>query len=109
MDLSHPFHSGSGNNNWRDVRRIGNIEFLEANRQPCPVCGHPTGDCTSDGAVKPETEMPAQVFGREPMILVEKDITEKRQITPYTHANVLIHRSGDYIPLSRARELGLVN
>jgi len=109
MNLSHPFHSGSGSRIARDVWRIGDMELLGADRQPCPVCGHPTGDCTSDGAVLPKTEMPAQVFGREPMILVEKDITEKRQITPYTHANVLIHRSGDYIPLSRARELGLVD
>jgi len=109
MDLSHPFHSGSAYNNGRDVRRIGDIELLGASRQPCPVCGHPTGDCTSKEAILPKTDMPAQVFGKEPMILVEKDITEKRQITPYTHANVLIHRSGDYIPLSRARELGLVD
>lgn len=42
------------------------------------------------------------------MILVEKDVTEERQITPYTKTRVLIHRVGDYVPLSRARELGLV-
>jgi hypothetical protein len=48
------------------------------------------------------------MVGSEPMILVEQDITEERQITPYTKTRVLIHRKGDYVPLSKARELGLV-
>jgi len=53
--------------------------------------------------------MPSQINGLEPMVLVEQDVTEERQITPYTKSQVLIHRKGSYIPLSKARELGLVN
>lgn len=48
------------------------------------------------------------MVGSEPMILVEQDITEERQITPYTKTRVLVHRKGDYVPLSKARELGLI-
>lgn len=108
MDWSHPFIDGSESGPFRNVRKFGDIEVSPADRKPCPVCGHPTGDCTTDGAELPNTKMPAQMVGSEPMILVEKDITEERQITPYTRARVLIHRTGDYISLSKARELGLV-
>lgn len=79
----------------------------EADRKPCPVCGHPTGDCTGPSDL-PNTKLPNKIVGSEPMILVEQDITEERQITPYTKTRVLIHRKGDYVPLSKARELGLV-
>lgn len=109
MDWSHPFINNSGSLSLRGTRRLGDIEIATADRKPCPVCGHPTGDCASDSAEKPATKMPSQINGLEPMVLVEQDIAEERQITPYTKSQVLIHRKGSYIPLSKARELGLVN
>ena len=107
MDWSHPFINGSQGGSLLSSRRLGDIMVSEADRKPCPVCGHPTGDCTGSSDL-PNTKLPNQMVGSEPMILVEQDITEERQITPYTKTRVLIHRKGDYVPLSKARELGLV-
>ena len=87
---------------------LGNIPVTKADRQPCPVCGHPTGDCSSGDVDLPNIQLPKVLIGSEPMMLVEQDITEERAITPYTKAQVLIHRKGDQIPLSKARELGIV-
>lgn len=108
MNWSHPFINDSANPLISNIRRFGDIEILGADRKPCPVCGHETGDCTGDESVQPNTKLPTHMSGLEPMILVENDITEERPITPYTKARVLIHRKGDYVPLSKARELGLV-
>jgi len=107
MDFSHPFYNDSKSFNSRNMRRLGDIEISMADRKPCPVCGHPTGDCSGNSSELPENKLPAQINGLEPLVLVEKDITEERPITPYTKARVLIHRKGDYVTLSRARELGL--
>lgn len=108
MDWSHPFYNNSQGNQSPNIRNLGDIRIVGADRKPCPVCGHPTGDCGSGDTPLPNTAMPSQMNGTEPMILVESDITEERSITPYTKTRVLIHRKGDYVPLSRARELGLV-
>lgn len=98
----HPFHNGN--------KLFGEFEILRAERKPCPVCGHPTGDCT-DG-LKPDhiigENMQAESLRHEKMILVEEDIYENRQITPYTSARVLIHRAGTYVTQDRARELGIL-
>lgn len=85
------------------------VRFVKADRQPCIVCGHPTGDCASDQS------MPHHIlgFGTIPSMedkqefLVEEDVVVERQITPFTTANVIIARKGQKIPLSKARELGL--
>lgn len=108
MEYRHPFHNDSLSSRNSSTNYLGGIRIVSADRQPCPVCGHPTGDCASDVSSLPKTNMPSQMNGSEPMILVEQDVTEERMITPYTKARVLIHRVGDYIPLSKARELGLV-
>lgn len=108
MDWSHPFRNGSPSTALLNTKRFGDIDVSPADRSPCPVCGHPTGDCAGQSDVLPDTKLPVNMYGSEPMILVEKDVTEERQITPYTKTRVLIHRVGDYVPLSRARELGLV-
>lgn len=90
---------------------FGNISINRATRQPCPVCGHPTGDCVGDG------EPLKKIFGldsgviqslkEKQTVLVEEDIYEDRQITPFTKARVIIHHSGSYITLERAKNLGI--
>lgn len=91
-----------------NVRRIGDLEVYGADRKPCLVCGHPTGDCAGTENTILNLDLPKRIIGKEPVFLVEEDITEDRAITPYTRARVLIHRKGDYIPLTKARELGLL-
>lgn len=91
-------------------RRIGDYVVSMADRQPCLVCGHPTGDCAGSA------EKPDHIWGlgavpsmeASQTVLVEENIYEDRQITPYTKSRVLIVAKGKHIPLARARELGLI-
>ena len=90
--------------------RVGNIEVSPADRKPCPVCGHPTGDCSG------ESEPPKKIAGFNQIeslkatqtVLVEEDIYENRQLTQFATIRVLIHRKGDYIPIPVAKKLGLI-
>lgn len=85
------------------------VLFVRADRQPCVVCGHPTGDCATDDS-KPKNiiglgTIPSMEASQD--FLVEEDIIMERQITPFTTSRVVIARKGQKIPLSKARELGL--
>jgi hypothetical protein len=40
--------------------------------------------------------------------LLEEDIYEERQITPFLKTRVLVHRKGKQIPYAEAERLGLV-
>ena len=85
------------------------ITVVGADRQPCPVCGHPTGDCKGEQA-------PSHIIGFDakggatssPMHFVEEDIWAERQITPYTKARVLLYKKGDKISHDEAVKLGLL-
>jgi hypothetical protein len=90
---------------------IDGIRILPADRQPCPVCGHPTGDCATT-----EKDTPVRIIGFEtdlegkevPLHYVEEEVWEEKQITPYTKARVLLYKRGDKITLSEAKRLGLL-
>lgn len=88
------------------------VVFLTADREPCPVCGHPTGDCVGD---TPPSVAPRVQFAplekpqaKEPMVLVEEDIWQDVQITALTKTRVLVAKAGTQVSLTRARELGIV-
>jgi hypothetical protein len=91
-------------------RRIGDYVVSVADRQQCPVCGHLTGDCTGD------SEKPDHIWGlgtvpsmrNSQTILVEENIYEERQITPFTKSKVLVAAKGKRISLDLAEELGLI-
>lgn len=87
--------------------------FLRADRSPCPVCGHPTGDCSSTDSNKVNIAFGDANTRMESMkeiqkILVEDDIFEERQITPYTKISVRIAKKGSYVTIDRAIELGII-
>ena len=130
------------NDMWRDSNlgsSGGDFNILRADRMPCPICGHPTGDCAG------ETPAPARIVGlgmlggdnivdnskpqeesknsREPRFerigileqlrqvstfLIEEDIFQEKQITPFTKARVLAYRKGEYVSLDTAKKLGLL-
>jgi hypothetical protein len=85
------------------------LRILRADRQPCPVCGHPTGDC-SDG------QPPKHIIGFDSStsegggltVFVEEDIWEEKPITPYTKARVLVYKKGESISQDEAKRLGLL-
>lgn len=91
---------------------FGDIPIVRADRQPCIVCGHPTGDC------KPKTpHEEIRVHGlfqstasisEEKTILVEEDIIQERNITPFSKSMVLVARAGSYVTPTMAKELGII-
>ena len=89
---------------------FGSIPISRADRMPCPVCGHSTGDCTVSGA-EPKHIIGFGIFKSVDKHLdftVEEDIYEERQLNPHYTAKVLLARKGQKISLDRARELGLL-
>jgi hypothetical protein len=101
-----PAFGGSGGQH----EEIAGVQIVRADRTPCPVCGHPTGDCAGgDGP-------PKTIFGYNTnssldnnlTFYVEEDIVEKRDIAPNITAEIVIHKKGSYIPLSEAKEIGLI-
>lgn len=89
---------------------LAGARLVRADRSPCPVCGHPTGDCSGEMAP------PKRIWGlgdipsleESQTVLVGEDIWEERQITPYTKSRVLVAKAGQHIPLLQARELGII-
>jgi hypothetical protein len=88
---------------------LSQVQILRATNEPCIVCGHPTGDCAGENSAPDHiwgtSEVPSLVD--QNMVLVEKDVIEWRQITPFTKSKVLVARAGQQIPFSRAQELGI--
>ena len=87
----------------------GDARLLKADRNPCPICGHPTGDCSG------ESPAPARLsglglfesLGHENVFVVEEDVWEQQQISAQTFTRVLVARKGQVIPISKAQDLGL--
>lgn len=89
---------------------LGNIPVTMADRRPCPVCGHPTGDC-SGNSIKPTHIIgynQIESLNTKQTFLVEEDIYEERQLTQSVTTKVLLHRKGKQIPLEEAKKLGLI-
>lgn len=86
------------------------IRIARADRRPCIVCGHPTGDCATENS-KPHHVIGIGIFNsldQKLTFTVEEDIYEERQINPHYTARVLVARAGQKIPVDKARELGLL-
>lgn len=99
---------GYGGNNDEDMI-LENVRLLRANREPCLVCGHPTGDC-SDG-IPPKRIIAQDGFpslADTTMVYVEEDLFEERQVSKYTTAKFLVARKGSQISVTKAKELGLL-
>jgi hypothetical protein len=103
MDLYFSQHLYSRDDVSRDIK------FLRADRQPCLVCGHPTGDCSTDTS-NPTHVIGFDVAGKDntPLIFLEEDVWEERSITPYTKARVLVYKKGQSIGHDEAKRLGLI-
>lgn len=104
-----PFYSPGYDREPRDRRLFNDVYLVESRREPCMVCGHPTGDCAGDSGP------PVAIAGfgitesliDEQTFYLEEDIYEERQITPFNKIKVLVHKKGKQIPLREAERLGL--
>lgn len=106
-----PFYDNSYDDMYGRSRNLfDNVTILPADRSPCLVCGHPTGDCA--GSNSSHTRISG--FGLTEALrtvqtyLVEEDIHEERQITPSIKTKVLLHKKGKQIPYAEAERLGLI-
>lgn len=89
---------------------FGEYRLVGADRLPCPVCGHPTGDCTPDSVDDPhpafsDTKIPN--VDTTQFVLVNEDVYVDKPVSPYATARVLAAKKGQYISLDKARELGI--
>ena len=88
----------------------GDIRIVRADRQECPVCGHPSGDCVPEDHKAPEKIFGIGLFpslDKEQVFIVEEDVFEERQIAPSQTITIRKYKKGQQIPLSTAREQGL--
>jgi hypothetical protein len=87
------------------------VRLLRADRRPCPVCGHPTGDC-AEGLTPPARIVGSEFYDRktakEPGVLVPEDIFDEVNITPRTKTKVLVARAGTFISREKAEQYGLI-
>jgi len=88
------------------------VRIVKAGRDQCPVCGHPTGDCTGDTA--PPRQIIGESFVRDGQVpgadvLVLEDLYDVVNITPRTQTKVLVARKGSYITKEKAIQYGLIS
>jgi len=103
MDLYFSEHHGLSNYG------VDGIRISKADRQTCPVCGHPTGDCTDGVPPKHIIGFDTSLSGGGGIkVFVEEDIWEEKPITPYTKARVLVYKKGESISQDEAKRLGLL-
>lgn len=93
-------------------RIYGDIPINRADRNPCIVCGHPTGDCSPADHNPQDIHIAFSNTNHETLtdlqtVYVDEDIYETRAITPYTNSTVLVVKKGQTISLKRALELGI--
>jgi hypothetical protein len=91
---------------------ISGVKITRADRSPCPVCGHPTGDCTGDSPALSADSVwgynTNSSLDDSVTFYMEEDYFEEREIAPGIITKILIHRKGKQIPLVEARKLGFV-
>ena len=86
------------------------MRVLRSTREPCPVCGHPTGDCAGPSG-PPIHIIGANIFpslGHEDVHIVEEDVFVDRVLNEHTTIRVRLAKAGDVLPVSKAKELGLL-
>ena len=101
---------------FRSQDTVFGIPILRAGRESCPVCQHPTGDCFEHDGYEPSginhiafTDSTIETMKDVQTVLVEEDIYEDRQITPFTKTRVIVHHKGSYVTVDKAKELGILD
>lgn len=89
---------------------LDGVELLRATNEPCPVCGHPTGNCvgTSPAPQKIAGLGTIPSMRSKQTILVEEDVWEKVEIAQGIFTRVLRAKAGTQMTYDKAVELGLV-
>ena len=89
---------------------VDGLRIVRRESGPCPVCGHPTGDCAevdnNNIRILGSNLFPS--LGIEEIFITQEDIFEDRQISPFSKIKVLILPAGSRITKTKAKELGLI-
>ncbi len=88
----------------------GDIEILRATREPCIVCGDPTGDCVPKGHKPPEKLLGLGIFkslDEQQTYRVLEDFFVTEEVSAGVFTKVRKFAVGQVIPLSEARKYNL--
>ena len=88
----------------------GDIPISRADREPCVVCGHPTGDCIPEGHEEPVvafSQVRTENNDTIRLVLVKEDVYITKQVSPYATSRILAARAGQYISQEKAQELNI--
>lgn len=92
--------------------QFGDVYILAADRLPCPVCGHSTGDCKGgEHGVTPQTATGANAFPSlqgSQFFLVEEDVYEEQVVAEGVTMRILRAKAGTKITYKKAQQLGLI-
>lgn len=106
-----PFYSDPENLDYRTDYIFRDIQYVKADRKPCPICGHPTGDCINEDN-PPETSERVAMANAAPsnknMMRVPEDVIQEVRLTPTTVTKKIVARAGTYISIEKAKEIGIL-
>lgn len=81
---------------------------LPADRQPCPVCKHPTGDCVGDSQYHGRIEfLPKKIDDPRATFSVPRRIYQKKFVNGKKR-KVLLYPIGARITFEEAKRIGLL-
>lgn len=84
------------------------VEILYANRSPCPVCAHPTGDCVGhDPGIESSVTFTRKVVDPNATFTVPERVYETI-LQGKRRTRRLVYAPGDRITPTEARRLGLM-
>jgi len=95
----------------QDIDRETSVNPIGPDRRPCPVCGHPTSDCSTGVETDLESRpifKETAALTQERSVYVHTDIIEEREIAPHTRVNFVIAKAGTYVTPAKAKELGII-
>lgn len=89
----------------------GEFRILRADRQPCPICGHPTGDCNASTPHTYDSLFGLGLFesvDKEHKVMVEEDVFEERIMYGNVTIKVVKYKKGQMISIDEARQNGIL-
>lgn len=105
-----PFYDSPGFGGNEPVEIVNGIKVHKATLSPCPVCGHPTGNCTgnSESPKIIHTIAGLSTMDESGLYFLDEDYYEIQEIVTGVNIKKLIHKKGSMVSLKIATELGLL-
>ena len=89
---------------------LDGVKLVRAQHGPCPVCGHPTGDCA--GTIAPTKKVVGlgtiPSMRKSQTVYVDEDVVEDVEISKGVWTKIIRARAGTQIPVDTAVALGII-